>query len=363
MGDPVADNPMPALPPSTEPPLPSAPPADDPAAAAMQPPPNLTAREGIPALTHLARSLGLLGLEGWSVGLLIWGARAAWRLLPYAVANEITAKGRVVLLADMFGTAFGACLLATVYMLVRRRRADVLGVVDGVARRLAPLIVVGLLPFLLNWSIWNGRELSFLILAAVFVLGVRPLLTLSLSAPPLLGQSLTLIGLGVTLQAFRARHARFFERLPLGIVIAGAAYYAGFFAYHTVVHHRNILSTSLDLGLEDNLVWNALHGGPLFKSSPYSGPTGSHGGNHVTFFAYAIALFYFFAQRAETLLVLQAVVLGAAAIPLFLFARRHIEPWQACVVALCYLLYPPLHGSNLYDFHYLPLGSFFLWLT
>ncbi|HEX3694726.1 MAG TPA: DUF2079 domain-containing protein [Polyangia bacterium] len=362
MGDPVADNPMPELPPSTESPM-SSPPAEEPAATATTPAPKAPAHDGVPALTGLTRSLGLLGLEGWSVGLLAWGARAAWRLSAYAVANEITAKGRIVLLADMFGTAFAVCLLAVVYMLVRRRRADVLDVVDGVARRLAPLVVVGLLPFLLNWSIWSGRELSFLVLAAVFTLGVRPLLTMSLSAPPLLGQSLTLIGLGVALHAFRHRHARFFARLPLFIVLGGAVYYAAFFAYHTIVHHRNILSTSLDLGLEDNLVWNALHGGPLFKSSPYSGPTGSHGGNHVTFFAYVIALFYFFAQRAETLLVLQAVVLGAAAIPLFLFARRHIGPWKACVVALCYLLYPPLHGSNLYDFHYLPLGTFFLWLT
>ncbi|HEY0712195.1 MAG TPA: DUF2079 domain-containing protein, partial [Polyangia bacterium] len=34
---------------------------------------------------------------------------------------------------------------------------------------------------------------------------------------------------------------------------------------------------------------------------------------------------------------------------------------KAAIVALCYLLYPPLHGSNLYDFHYIPLGPFFLW--
>jgi hypothetical protein len=32
-------------------------------------------------------------------------------------------------------------------------------------------------------------------------------------------------------------------------------------------------------------------------------------------------------------------------------------------VAVCYLLYPPLHGANLYDFHYLTFAPFFLWLT
>ena len=317
--------------------------------------------DGVPVLTRLVRSLGLLGLEGLSVGLFAWGLRASWRLSPYATSNDITARGRVVLLADMFGTALGACLLAVAYLLWRRRRG--LAVVDGIARRLAPLMVVGLLPFLLNWQIWSGRELSFLVLTALMVLGLRPLMTTALSAPPLFGDPLWLTGAGVVWREFRERHGRFFRALPVVIVCAGVVYYAIFFSYHTIANHRNILTTSLDLGLEDNLVWNALHGGPLFKSSPYTGPTGTHGGNHITFIAYLIAGIYFFAQRAETLLVLQAVLLGGAAIPLFYFARRHLGPWKACLVSLCYLLYPPLHGSNLYDFHYLPLGPFFLWLT
>ena len=33
------------------------------------------------------------------------------------------------------------------------------------------------------------------------------------------------------------------------------------------------------------------------------------------------------------------------------------------MLAVMYVLYAPVHGSNLYDFHYLPLGVFFLWLT
>jgi uncharacterized membrane protein len=40
-----------------------------------------------------------------------------------------------------------------------------------------------------------------------------------------------------------------------------------------------------------------------------------------------------------------------------------VSRWTAALVTFCYLLYPPLHGSNLYDFHYLPLGTFFLWFT
>ena len=50
-------------------------------------------------------------------------------------------------------------------------------------------------------------------------------------------------------------------------------------------------------------------------------------------------------------------------VPLFFLAKRRLGAWVACLIATMYLLYAPLHGSNLYDFHYQPLGVFFLWLT
>src|SRR5207253_4495992 len=68
-------------------------------------------------------------------------------------------------------------------------------------------------------------------------------------------------------------------------------------------------------------------------------------------------------QRAGPLLFTQALLIGAAAVPLFLSSRRHLPPWMACAIAVGYLLYPPVHGANLYEFHYVPLGAFFLWTT
>jgi uncharacterized membrane protein len=40
-----------------------------------------------------------------------------------------------------------------------------------------------------------------------------------------------------------------------------------------------------------------------------------------------------------------------------------VGAWAAAVVALAYLLYPPTHGANLYDFHYQPFGPFFIFTT
>jgi uncharacterized membrane protein len=76
-----------------------------------------------------------------------------------------------------------------------------------------------------------------------------------------------------------------------------------------------------------------------------------------------LAPIYAIYQHAETLLVLQALLIGGAAIPLFLFATRYVSRWTAALVAGLYVCNPAVHGTNLYDFHYLPLGLFFLWLS
>ncbi|HEY2516057.1 MAG TPA: DUF2079 domain-containing protein, partial [Polyangiaceae bacterium] len=155
------------------------------------------------------------------------------------------------------------------------------------------------------------------------------------------------------------------ERFDVGLVLVclSAVAYAAYFSVITILHHRNLGTRSFDLALEDNLMWNLVHGGPLFKSTPFSGPMGTHFGHHATFFAFVMAPLYALFPGAETLLVIQATLMGAAAVPLFLYARRRLPEWVAAQVASMYLLYPPLHGAALYDFHYLPLGVFFLWLA
>jgi uncharacterized membrane protein len=66
---------------------------------------------------------------------------------------------------------------------------------------------------------------------------------------------------------------------------------------------------------------------------------------------------------AETLLVLQAVLLGFAAVPLYLFAATQLPRAIALLIAAAYLLFAPLHGAQFYDFHWLPLAIFFhFWL-
>lgn len=319
-------------------------------------------------LVRIVRAYGMLLLEGVSVGLALWSLRVRDKLPPYVATNELTPRGRSYLFGNMGGMAVLACLLATAILIVyrvRKRTADGIDLVERGAWRGAPLIVSGLVPPLFQWRLWLDRELTFLALATIVVLGLQGLMRAALATPPLFSPTLWQRLVRRRPMAWLApRLERFRPKLPWVILFVAMAGYATFFAYNTVRAHRALYTMSLDLGLEENLIWNALHlARPFLKSSPFGGPDASHFGYHFTPISFLIALPYALYQHAETLLVLQAIVMALGALPLFLFARRHLGNPAATLLAVAYLCYPPLHGSGLYDFHYLPLGPFFLWMT
>jgi uncharacterized membrane protein len=342
------------------------------------PPPPKPPSEPAPAagattpFVRAIRAYGMLGLEGLSVGLALWNLRVRDKLPPYVSTNELTSRGRLFLLGNMAGGALLACLIASVILFWcwrRKRAAAGVEVVHRMAWRGAPLIVAGLVPTFFLWKLWIDRELTFLALATVFVLGLQGLTRVALATPPVftptLGERIARLRILARLFArFTPLAARLRPKLPWIILVGGIVGYATFFAYNTVKAHRALYTTSFDLGLEENVIWNALHlARPAFKSSPFGGPTASHVGNHFTPLSYLLALPYALYQHAETLLVLQAILMALGALPLFLFARRHVGNAAATLLAMAYLFYPPLHGSGLYDFHYPPLGPFFLWMT
>lgn len=302
-----------------------------------------------PPLTVACQALALLGAEGTSLGLAVGLAMFRARLPAYVARNELSVDDRNLIVVLI---ACGASLFVVVGLAALARRWP--GSASStrlMALRLSPLLLSGLVPLLLSRWVWVGRDLVFLVLTALFTLGTYASMRASSTAsersigrwlPHLLGRP---------------------TRPAFALVTLGAVGYAVFFSYHTIVHHRNLHSTSFDLGIFDNLMWNLVHGGPLFKASPALGPEGSHLARHATFVAYALAPAYALWPAPETLLAIQAVLVGAAAIPLFLFARRHVGSWAGCLLAGAYLLYPPVHGANLYDFHFLTIAPVFLWLS
>ncbi len=306
-------------------------------------------------LVNAARGLTLLAVEAYSVGLAAGLAvMQPLRMAAFVGDNTLAAEPRALLLR----VALCCAAIAVLYgcLLWRRRGADRLW---DTARRLAPALLAAAVPPLFNWRIWGGRDLHFLALAGAVVLGLRGLVLVAQSSPPC-GASRPP---WLRLPSGDWGGARTALRRPLVLVCLGAVAYTLYFAYHTIVHHRIGLSTSFDLGIEDNLLWNIVHGGPFFKSSPFSGTGASLFAYHAPWLAYALAPIYALHQSPETLLAIQAALVGAAAVPLFLWARAHLGDAPAALVSFCYLLSPAVHGPNLYDFHYPVLAPFFLWLT
>jgi uncharacterized membrane protein len=306
-------------------------------------------------LRDLAQALGLFALSGLSLGFGASATSAIPSLERYVQENYLEPRARAVVLGSMLGAAAIAMLLALGAALLRGGTAGSIDKFLGAARRLSPLCLLGPVPLLFRWRAWQGREIEFLVFVAAFSFAGWASVRTALLAPPFAWEQRLRARFGPRL----ARFGHVAKRLPLAIVVCGIVAYVAYFAHYTLAFHYSARS-GYDLALENNLMWNLVHGGPLFKSSPLVGPTGSHFGYHATLFAFVMAPIYALAPRAETLLVIQATLLGAAALPLFLFGRRVAGAWTACAVALAYLMYPALHGANLYEFHYLPLGPFFL---
>jgi uncharacterized membrane protein len=310
-------------------------------------------------LARWATVIGLCVLEACSAGLASWELLARRCMPDYARRNLLDLQDRAYVFLDM-AIGLGAAVVVFAVIGVWKRRGA-LDLLERLARRLTPLALAALAPLLFDARLWHDGAVVFLVFAAIFGFGAR-------------AATLAIVRTSPASPGFAARLRERFEGhlrraaaplarldLPLAVTALGACAYAIYFSAITIASHRNLGTSSFDMGLEDNLMWNLVHGGPLFKSTPFDGPTGTHLRNHATFFSYVLAPVYWLAPRPETLLAIQATLMGAAAIPLHLFARRRVTGWVACVVAMLYLAYPPLHGANLYDFHYLPLGVVFLW--
>ena len=329
-------------------------------ASTLDPTEKSTNTDDLPTLTLLSRALMLLGAEGASVGLAIGYSRMREVPLHYFTTNVVARELRQGILLTMIAAA--AVFIAAGILYARRRRVDgsLPSVLLHFARRFAPLSVVGFVPFLYQWQFWTNHEIAFLILTAISLLCLGAALRTAVASGPFPWENSLIDDIVIAVGSVKNAWPTLVRHLPLVIVCTAALGYTVYFSYYTIAYHKGVYS-SYDLAIENNVMWNVLHGNDFFKSTIVFGPVGSHFGYHATLFAYAMLPLYALAPRAETLLFIQSMLLGFAAVPLFLFARRHVSDALACILAVLYLLYPPVHGANMYEFHYPPLGTFFLW--
>lgn len=139
------------------------------------------------------------------------------------------------------------------------------------------------------------------------------------------------------------------------------AYYGYTLSEFAVTNHQALHTRTTDLGYYDNIFYQSLHGRPL-------GCSFVKGGNHISAHFDPILVLlsplYMLYPRAELLLMLQSVWLGAGVVPVYLMGRSVLRKRRyGLVLGLIYVLYPAMHGANLYEFHSLTLVTpLMLWL-
>jgi uncharacterized membrane protein len=136
-------------------------------------------------------------------------------------------------------------------------------------------------------------------------------------------------------------------------VVALWAGYGAFFSELSIINHHALRTATIDLGYYDNIFYQSAHGRPLGCSFI---KMGYHGSAHFDPILVVLSPLYLLYPRAEFLLVLQSVWLGAGVVPVYLLARSKLRSRASGVaLAAMYAVYPALHGANMYEFHSLTL--------
>ncbi|MET0595521.1 MAG: DUF2079 domain-containing protein, partial [Polyangiaceae bacterium] len=259
--------------------------------------------------------------------------------LALVTANAMSPRWRTFFVGWL--VAIPAIVIAGALIAVWRRGDEAALRVTKLSRVLLPLAAAGALPMLLTPGAADGRELPFLVVVGLLACFVERTIHGALELTWGASAALPLANRGIR---------RRWDLATAAIVVL----YVGLTWWGSVRLHDKLLTSNFDLGLFENLFYNTLHG----RHGIAIGRT--YFGEHAEFLLYPLVPIYALAPRTSTLLGLQSVFMGGAAIPIYLLARRWLGASQAFLATAIYLLYPALHGPNLYDFHFLPLSIFFV---
>jgi uncharacterized membrane protein len=168
------------------------------------------------------------------------------------------------------------------------------------------------------------------------------------------GGGLTFFGLIGLIAAFRPSaklldRQLLFGRRRAGLVLLGLmAAFTLAYSWLAMTRHMRFNSTTYDLAIHEQAVWNTLHGRFLATSVEVDNALADH---FRPFLAVA-ALVYAPFQSPLTLLGLQAFVLGLGMLPLYRLAKRRLSSdLLALTIVAAYGLYPAIGFLLRFDFH------------
>lgn len=155
-----------------------------------------------------------------------------------------------------------------------------------------------------------------------------------------------------------------FRKLPV-LLLASILTYVIVLSCLSILKHGLFLTTAWDLGIYEQGIWSTANAGRFFWYTvelPIN-PNGCFFGIHFSPVLFLVVPVYKIFQSTASLLVLQSFVIALGAVPLYLIGLKETRsPKYAYLFSLLYLIYPPLIGVNLFDFHtqaFLPLFFFF----
>ncbi|HEX7598278.1 MAG TPA: DUF2079 domain-containing protein, partial [Polyangia bacterium] len=296
----------------------------------------------------------MLAVIAASIALFV-GEVAGWTkwLDGLLTGNTLPLKGRHQIFLSMVGGGALAALIAWGWLLLRRSE-PALDRVRRLALFLSPLSVLALAAPFLRLHPWKDNPMTLGCgLAIVAYLLER---TVASALPNVPGP------IGALSRWFWQRILnlcpRLWRALPFILVVLGIIGYTVLVSILTIRHHHLLGTSAFDLAGYENIFYNALHGRPMRCTvAVASGENWSYVRSHADFSVYAFLPFYAIYPHAESLLVLQAFMVGLGALPIYLLAARRLSRGTALVLAFAYLLFPSIHSGNFYDFHLQPLAS------
>jgi uncharacterized membrane protein len=270
-----------------------------------------------------SRSLALAGVLGVS---LVYFAQFTFGddwVAEFLKGNALEMRDRMILIASGIGGLGLAALAALAALVVARRRRVPLMRIESALWFLSPIALLPLVSLALRTEAWEGRHEALLEVMVAAVLLTELFVPRALASAPR-----RLIGLW---DAARQRIPGLVrERAPLAVVVAGVIFYTLFMSVYVLRWHTKLHTQSFDLGL---------HHGPLYRTVYAALPS------------------------SESLIVVQTVLLGLSAIPLFAFACHYVSRVAATLISLAYLAYYPLHGASFHQLAFISLSVFFVFAS
>jgi uncharacterized membrane protein len=150
-------------------------------------------------------------------------------------------------------------------------------------------------------------------------------------------------------------------RAAVAVLIAVAA---ALYSYVSLYRHLHFASNAFDLAVQDQTVWG--YSRLEFINNTVLGIPNLLG-DHFHPILIVLAPFMWLWNSAGVLLVAQAILLAAAAIPIYLWGERELGPAAGIAFAVAYLAFWGVLAGVIYDFHHVafavPAISFALYAT